>query len=253
MFLQRATAREEAHGGGGLYLRRNNFTSHFPGTSSESDAGSRHDYPCQRNYPPASSPAVTCGRAAATDINGSAVLSSTRTASRSPPASPVTTGPLPGKSSLGVFLQNCQLSADFLQLRRESRAAHAPVRLYLTSTELVKKTFLSSTATAGTTTTRAHPSATAAGSGRDFTLSRYPLQDVEVSASKVSPGTMVVSTLAPAPRAGEAPGPDAGGVHNSTASVGVDSSTTTTSGPASRNFDGVSDSRSAAAGSRFSP
>ena len=87
------------------------------------------------------------------------------------------------KSSSGaVFLPNCKMSADFLQLRTDdSRASPVPVRLYLTTSELVKKNAVKHTARNGYC------------NRGDFTITRYPLRDIEVSPSQVSPSTMMVT------------------------------------------------------------
>ena len=128
------------------------------------NCNSRHGYASQRSYPPtAPSPAESSRSASKPQAS----------TSLSPPQSP-------GKNSFGVFLQNCQMSGDFLQLRANGAASHTPVRLYLTDTEIVKKTTVS-----GSSTTYAPD--------QDFTISRYSLQDVQVCASKVSPATLVVS------------------------------------------------------------
>lgn len=101
---------------------------------------------------------------------------------RSPPPSP-STSVLPANG--GVFLPNCQISADFLQLRTKdfTAAPSTPVRLYLTSTELIRKN-----ATTNDSTRRG-----VRAGFKDITMSSYPLQDVEITKSKVSPNIMMVS------------------------------------------------------------
>ena len=106
------------------------------------------------------------------------------------PSSPVarsasaTSGSSSKASSSGVFLSNCKVSADFIQLRTD-----VPVRLYLTASELVKKTSSTHSSRKNGSTFRS----TDHDSSKDFTISRYPLQDIDVSSSKVSPDTMMVT------------------------------------------------------------
>ena len=89
----------------------------------------------------------------------------------------------------GVFLPNCRLSADCLQLRTDPRSPPKPVRLYLTSTELVVRR-------------KRTTAAKAAELERDYSVLRYPLEDTDVSESVVSPRTLVVS-IASSPRVEE--------------------------------------------------
>jgi hypothetical protein len=180
MFLTRVGGRDESRGmgsGGGVYTK-----SH----PRDASCTSPHGYACQRSYPPtAASPPPT--RTAVDTVTPSKPQAFQASRSpRSPPQSPATpTSATGGKYSFGVFLQNCQVAGDFLQLRADGAPTHTPVRLYLTDTELVKKTSFS-----GSTTY---------APDRDFTISRYPLQNVQVSASKVSSATLVVSVLGNAP------------------------------------------------------
>lgn len=130
----------------------------------------------------------------------------------SPPRSPIpvmgstvpTTSLLSGKTSCGVFLPNCKVSADFLQLRTDSRVSPVPVRLYLTASELVKKSAAHTTRNGCTLASYADNTGANSGSGRDLTISRYPLQYIDVSKSQVSSGTMMVTLTGPSRRDGEA-------------------------------------------------
>ena len=198
MFLQRVIGREEPRGlgsGGGLYSKRHKLETAFQdGTTPRPSYAYQRSCPPSTSASPSTSAVTTCRRA---NQSGAAWKSSKRPfspVSMSPPNSPVyvngpsaTCSALPGKPSVGVFLQNCQASGDFVQLRAEgsslgsSAASHIPVRLYLTATELVKKMLVSESV-------KQEQKAS-----RDFTISRYPLQDVRVSASQVSPATLVVS------------------------------------------------------------
>ena len=195
MFLQSVTGREQTGGGGGVYLKRH------PPPHDPSFPPSRPSYGHERSYPPSTTDSPTYSISAATSCrmgsgatqNGLRSRKRAPSGPRSPPQSPTsTTAALPGKSSLGVFLQNCQASGDFVQLRtdRLSRAQNNHVRLYLTATELVKKSMYGD----GASRLVQH---TAESAGQDFMISRHPLQDVRVTASKVSPATLVVSLLAP--------------------------------------------------------
>ena len=183
MFLTRVGGRDESRGmgsGGGVYTKR-----HHPRDAS---CTSPYGYACQPSYPPTAAsppPAQLCERTAESAADRCVTPLAFQTP-RSPPQSPATpTSATAGKYSFGVFLQNCQVAGDFLQLRADGATTHTPVRLYLTDTELVKKTSVSGS------TTYAHD--------RDFTISRYPLQNVQVSASRVSSATLVVSVLGNAP------------------------------------------------------
>ena len=168
-----------------MYIKRNNFKSSPSSSSNSRDNTSRHGYyACQRSYPPTPLSTTTV-EAAGTDFGGDPAASKQQAClasiSHSPPKSPATpTFATAGKSSFGVFLQTCQISGDFLQVRVDGAASHTPVRLYLTATELVKKTSVNAP-------------------DRDFTISRYALPDVQVSASKVSPTTLVVSVAGNVP------------------------------------------------------
>ena len=107
--------------------------------------------------------------------------SSSSTSSRSS-KSPQTTTTVssPQHFGDGVFLHNCRLSADCLQLRTDPRSSPKPVRLYLTSTELVVRR-------------KRTEASKAVELERDYSVLRYPLEDTNVSESVVSPRTLVVS------------------------------------------------------------
>ena len=177
MYLQRTTG--TAEGRGGVYPRKYDHLQ-----SSIVETATR--YPCRRSYiPQATSPTSPCVPLNLTDdATRHAHSSSTFSPSRSPP-SPVTTV-LP---SGGVFLPNYKLSADFLQLRTEAKASPVLVRLYLTATELVKKCSFSPSGCNGSVAHEANGKL----SGGEITISRYRLQDIEVSHSKVSAETMLVA------------------------------------------------------------
>ena len=156
-----------------------------------SDGVTQNGFGCGRSYSPVveKSPSVPCSPRGTDAENGKDRYSyspgkvSGLLASRSPPASPVKSVVPAGA---GVFLPNCQLSADFVQLRATdaTAAASVPVRLYLTATEFVRKT-----ANAPSSARRADRS-----SKIDFTtMHSYPLQSIEISRSKVSSSTMMVS------------------------------------------------------------
>ena len=180
MYLQLSSGAADSRGGVSYRRRIKNENS----TSSTTP----QKYSSRRSYKP--SPTIPCagvGIRAKEDV-GDGELSMTLS-SRSPPPSPLSSV-LPGKASCGVFLACCKASGDFLQLPTDSSSSNSSslVRLYLTATELVKKITVRNGCTApdggGDPAKR---------STRDFTISRYPLEDVEVSASRVSRETMLVS------------------------------------------------------------
>ena len=111
--------------------------------------------------------------------SSSSSSSSSSRSSKSPPSSSAFTPSTGG----GVFLPNCKLSADFLQLRTDHRTPPTPVRLFLTATELVVK----------------KPTNAAAAGGEEYSVLRYSLQNIDLSRSVVSPRTIVV-TVKTSPR-----------------------------------------------------
>ena len=177
MYLQRTTGLANGH-----VLPQRRYEHSLPHVSSTTTAHLR-----QRNN--ASSRMSQCSRE-----NGD----STALYSVEAPSSPVARS-ASGKasSSGGVFLSNCKVSADFIQLRTD-----VPVRLYLTASELVKKTSSPPSSRKNGSTFRSTDYDSS--SSRDFTISRYPLQDIEVSSSKVSPDTMMVTVPSSTRREGAA-------------------------------------------------
>lgn len=182
MYLHRTT--ETAEGRGGYYPRKYDHLE-------KSIMAPSNRYPCRRSYTPtATSPSLSCPPLSLVDDRTAThhALSSA-SPSRSPP-SPVTTVHPSGE----VFLPNYKLSADFLQLRSDSKASPMTVRLYLTANELVKKSSFAPNGCSQNSGSVANSEAIKDGhSGREFTISRYRLQDIEVSRSKVSAETMMVA------------------------------------------------------------
>ena len=95
----------------------------------------------------------------------------------------------------GVFLPNCKLSADFLQLRTDAHSPPTPgiVRLYLTASELVVKRPTSYSTNGRTRESTWPKQESTSGTGADVSILHYPLQDLDVSTSRVAPRTMVVT------------------------------------------------------------
>lgn len=179
MYLQRTTGLANGH-----VLPQRRYEHSLPHVSSTTTAHLR-----QRNN--VSSRVSQCSR----ENGASTALSLEAPSSPVARSASATSGSSGKASSSGVFLSNCKVSADFIQLRTD-----VPVRLYLTASELVKKTSSTRSSRKNGSTFRS----TDHDSSKDFTISRYPLQDIEVSCSKVSPDIMMVTLSSSTRREGAA-------------------------------------------------